>query len=393
MADACEAKHAPRAGAEEEEELSHFIGDAHRSYIRELGDKKSEFEYVMTEHLRVSGIYWGLTAMDILGSADQMKLDLVVPWVLSCQDAETGGFGGNAGHDPHMLYTTSAVQILAVCDRLDALEDPERVVAFVAGLQQPDGSFAGDKWLEIDTRFSYCALLTLAILGRLDAVDVAKATAFVQRCQNFDGGYGAVPGAESHGGQIFCCVGALAIGHALDYIDRDLLAWWLCERQCDSGGLNGRPEKQADVCYSWWNLSCLSILGRVDWIDKDKLVSFILNCQDPTGGGIRYVGDGEDGEDGEGRGVSVWVWVWVCMGVGEYGEGGGEVGSPHTIVPFSEALKRKGVGAARGGKIQHGGGPPSLHHWIEAPTFHPIRLSRCPAYMLTFCILVSTCLC
>lgn len=132
---------------------------------------------------------------------------------------------------------------------------------------QPDGSFAGDEWGEVDTRFSYCALSTLAILGKLPPpppasasepgpraaapatepplIDVAAATAFVGRCRNFDGGFGCVPGAESHAGQVFTCVGALAIGRALHAeADEQLLGWWLCERQCDSGGLNGRPEKQ-----------------------------------------------------------------------------------------------------------------------------------------------------
>lgn len=40
----------------------------------------------------------------------------------------------------------------------------EGVVRYVAELQQPDGSFAGDEWGEIDTRFSFCALATLALL-------------------------------------------------------------------------------------------------------------------------------------------------------------------------------------------------------------------------------------
>ena len=65
---------------------------------------------------------------------------------------------------------------------------------------------AGDKWLEIDTRFSYCALLTLSILPGIDleeAVDLAAANAFVASCQNFDGGYGCVPGAEWHAGRSF----------------------------------------------------------------------------------------------------------------------------------------------------------------------------------------------
>lgn len=83
----------------------------------------------------------------------------------SAQDKETGGFGGSEGHDAHLLYTLSAVQILALYDKLSLL-DADRVAAFVAGLQQPDGSFAGDKWGEVDTRFSYCALSCCSLLGR-----------------------------------------------------------------------------------------------------------------------------------------------------------------------------------------------------------------------------------
>lgn len=33
-----------------------------------------------------------------------------------------GGFSGNVGHDPHVLYTISAVQILALFDKLDVLD-------------------------------------------------------------------------------------------------------------------------------------------------------------------------------------------------------------------------------------------------------------------------------
>ena len=33
-----------------------------------------------------------------------------------------GGFGGNVGHDPHVLYTLSAVQVLCLFDRLDVLD-------------------------------------------------------------------------------------------------------------------------------------------------------------------------------------------------------------------------------------------------------------------------------
>lgn len=41
--------------------------------------------------------------------------------MLSCQ-AENGGFGAAPGHDAHLLYTVSAVQVLATVDGLGELE-------------------------------------------------------------------------------------------------------------------------------------------------------------------------------------------------------------------------------------------------------------------------------
>lgn len=223
----------------------------------------------------------------------------IVDWIFSCYNASTGGFGGNTGHDGHLLYTLSALQLLAMADSLqDPRLDQDAVSNFISGLQQPDGSFSGDSWGEIDTRFSYCALSSLKILGAISGegkenygdnstIDTPKAAEYVASCQNFDGGFGCIKGAESHAGQVFCCVAALSLAQSLHLIrDRDLLCWWLAERQCDSGGLNGRPEKQADVCYSWWILSALSILGCQHWIDSKALVRFVLRCQDDEDGGI-----------------------------------------------------------------------------------------------------------
>lgn len=279
-----------------------FHRDRHLAYIAGLAeklDKPSSYEGAVTEHLRMSGIYWTITALSLLVSAEEADKILgittssapnrpsIVDWVLKCYDKSTGGFGGNIGHDGHLLYTLSAIQILALA-KYDLKQLPtEEIVTFIVSLQQPDGSFAGDQWGEIDTRFSYCALSALSLLSSMDRVDVPKAVEYIASCQNLDGGFGSMQGAESHAGQVFCCVGALSIAKSLHVIRHpDLLGWWLAERQCDSGGLNGRPEKQADVCYSWWILSVLSILGRVDWINRDRLASFIAKAQDPDDGGI-----------------------------------------------------------------------------------------------------------
>lgn len=258
--------------------------EKHIEFIEAYGKKTDDYEFCLTEYLRMSGIYWGLTAMDLIGSLDKMNREEVLRFVVDCQD-ESGGFGASLGHDPHLLHTLSAVQILVLYDSLDLIS-VDKVVSFVVGLQQNDGSFSGDKWGEIDTRFSMCAIACLALLNRLDAIDVDMATDFIVSCMNFDGGFGCRPGSESHSGQIYCCVGALSILNRLSYVDADKLGWWLCERQLPSGGLNGRPEKLPDVCYSWWVLSSLKIIGRLHWIDKEKLVEFILATQDEETGGF-----------------------------------------------------------------------------------------------------------
>ena len=273
---------APASGA--------WHGAKHRSFILGLEAQRGErLEFVVSEHLRLSALYWGLSALECLGSGALLERGAILAEVAACRHAD-GGYSGAPGHDAHLLHTLSALQLLALCDGLGEA-DGAATAAYLARLQRPDGSFAGDAWGEVDTRFTYCALQAAALLGRLDALDVAGAAAHIGRCRNFDGGYGAVPGGESHAGQVFCCLGALAIAGALapggpGRLDADLLGWWLAERQVDSGGLNGRPEKQSDVCYSWWILSSLSLLGRAGWIDGGALARFILDCQDDEGGGI-----------------------------------------------------------------------------------------------------------
>jgi len=325
-----------------DEDPPKLASEAHKNYIYRLSSKQEGFEHSVTEHLKMSGLYWGLCALDMLDALptedddddeadgaesnvstnEEQETSLKVPpprrkelvaWVLACQQ-ENGGFGGSIGHDAHLLYTLSAVQVLAILGALDMV-DRDRVAAYVASLQRPDGSFMGDEWGEVDTRFVYCALNCLSLLGRLPAkegganVNVEKAVEYLLLCRNFDGSFGCVPGAESHAGQTFTCIAALAIASTVlnpctigkqkqdiagreykaaleNWVDGDQLGWWLCERQVENGGLNGRPEKLADVCYSWWVLSALCLVDRLSWIDARALQQFIIQCQDVESGGI-----------------------------------------------------------------------------------------------------------
>ena len=60
----------------------------------------------------MSGIYWGLTAMDLMGQLHRMSKDEVIDFVRKCQDPETGGFAPTLHHDPQLLYTLSALQVV-----------------------------------------------------------------------------------------------------------------------------------------------------------------------------------------------------------------------------------------------------------------------------------------
>ncbi|CAL9729801.1 geranylgeranyl transferase type-2 subunit beta [Monosporozyma unispora] len=270
-----------------------LLKEKHIEYVKSLDSKTETLEYWLSEHLRLNGVYWGLTALCILDSKDTFKKEDVVDFVMSCWNDKTGGFGPFPRHDAHLLATLSGLQILLTFNSIELItkneQKLEQILQFIRGNQLEDGSFQGDRFGEVDARFSYNALSSLSILGRLTPEVVNPAVAHILKCLNFDGGFGLCPGAESHASMAFTCLGALSIVNKLDLLSPDqidTIGWWLCERQVPEGGLNGRPGKLPDVCYSWWVLSSLAIIKKLNWIDSSKLSEFILDSQDDIKGGI-----------------------------------------------------------------------------------------------------------
>ncbi|QPG75345.1 hypothetical protein FOA43_002698 [Brettanomyces nanus] len=261
--------------------------DKHVDYIKNLFRNPVYLEHWMAEHLKMNALYWGIGALFLMHHEDEFKKEDVVSFIMNCYDANCGGFGSAPRHDAHLLSTLSALQVLKLYDSLDALDKDkrEKTIQFIVSLQLDDGSFEGDRFGEVDTRFVYTAIQSLAILETLEPKVVEPAVDFILQCQNFDGSFGIMPGAESHAAQAFTCIATLAICNALDRLpNKETLEWWLSDRQVANGGLNGRPEKLPDVCYSWWVLSCLGILQKLNYVDGEKLVQFIMNSQSDTGG-------------------------------------------------------------------------------------------------------------
>ena len=106
----------------------------------------------------------------------------MIAFIKACQH-KNGGFSGNINHDPHLTTTHYAVLVLALYGALDQI-DKNALVKYIAHLQNEDGSFKGDEWGEVDTRFSYCALSSLTLLDRLELINVENAVEYVLKCKN-----------------------------------------------------------------------------------------------------------------------------------------------------------------------------------------------------------------
>ena len=76
----------------------------------------------------MNGIYWGLTALHMLGHPDALDREEMIEYVLSCWNAEAGAFGAHPEHDAHIHSTLSAIQVLIMQEAVDKIPDVERLV-------------------------------------------------------------------------------------------------------------------------------------------------------------------------------------------------------------------------------------------------------------------------
>jgi geranylgeranyl transferase type-2 subunit beta len=303
-----------------------------------VDEDRDSLESVMSQHLRMSGIYWCTTSLAVMNQLHLIPRQLIIPYVLKCYkhqytDRDTDESKNNKDSTTAAAGAAAAAGGVDISrsyysvDELDTFPYRETLIRSIMKLYNTDdGSWCGDHiYREVDTRFTYCAVLCLSLLHALPSAlngydetyitveQLQHSIEWLNECRNYDGGYGAVPGAESHSGQIFTAVAAKTIiyahigeklGHgqqgsssayfndhimssSLAMTSNDILCSWLCDRQIDygtrneyTGGLNGRPEKLVDVCYSFWVLASLACMKRRDWIDKEALIRFILRCQD-----------------------------------------------------------------------------------------------------------------
>jgi geranylgeranyl transferase type-2 subunit beta len=89
-----------------------FVSAKHKAFVVALqkSSGKPSMMSIYTEHMRLNGVYWGVSAMALLDDVAAMDVESLARWVRACGHA-SGGYGGNVGHDAHVQYTLSAVQV------------------------------------------------------------------------------------------------------------------------------------------------------------------------------------------------------------------------------------------------------------------------------------------
>ena len=63
-----------------------LLMDKHVEFIHKYGKDKEEYDYVMSEFLRINGIYWAITATDLMGEIEKLDKEEVrfYRFILTC---------------------------------------------------------------------------------------------------------------------------------------------------------------------------------------------------------------------------------------------------------------------------------------------------------------------
>ncbi|KAJ3243928.1 Geranylgeranyl transferase type-1 subunit beta [Chytriomyces hyalinus] len=193
-------------------------------------------------------------------------------------------------HDTsHVAMTYTALALLVILG--DDLSRVNRVaiVNWLKHSQTKLGSFvASQDNSESDMRFLFSACSISYILNDFSGIDKDAAVRYILNSKSHENAFGQGAELEAHGGSTYCAVASLALMDRLDALDADSvkmhLIEWLLKRQQEDGGFAGRPGKVSDTCYSFWIGGTLEILGAYQFVDADANRAFLETTVSKSGG-------------------------------------------------------------------------------------------------------------
>ncbi|KAK2964346.1 putative Geranylgeranyl transferase type-1 subunit beta [Blattamonas nauphoetae] len=205
------------------------------------------------------------------------------------------GFSAEVGSlDITLASTYSSLAVLSILHpekELNQFVDTAAIAQSLKYFQNPNGSFrACISPSDSDVRLNFCACACARFCGNdFGQIDINQLEQYLVGLQNYDGGFSGANASESHAGNTFCAVMSLEILGKIDSIpDKDGLIRFLVNRQqYENGGFNGRPNKLEDVCYTWWIGSILKIFGIESFISSSYMIGFLSQCYDVFHGGVK----------------------------------------------------------------------------------------------------------
>lgn len=262
----------------------------HVAYFRRCVLQPLPTQYTSLDTNQPTLTFFALSALDLLQTdIDDQELALnTITWLYSLQVDE--GFRGALFYEnddqspPNLAMTyTSLLSLVILGDDLSRVNRTS-IVAGLRQLQQPGGCFVPFPGsIEADMRFLYCACAVSYILNDWSGVDKDRAVQYITESTSHDFGFGQGPGQESHGGSTYCAVASLALmGRLNDLKSRDGTIRWCLMRQ--TSGFQGRVNKPVDTCYAFWIGATLNILESLHLVDKEALMGFLESTQSKYGG-------------------------------------------------------------------------------------------------------------
>jgi len=208
------------------------------------------------------------------------------PWT-GCQPH---GTRAHEFDNAHITMTYTALAALVILGDDLSRVNRKAIVDSLKTLQREDGSFCpayGEP--EFDMRFVFCACAISHMLKDWSGVNTEAVVRYIQNSQSYDFGIAQGPAQEAHGGSTFCALASLKLLNRLDALpNREGLIEWLVSRQVadvPAGcGFQGRINKLPDTCYSFWIGASLHILESLHLIDQSECQKFSRSCQFVLGG-------------------------------------------------------------------------------------------------------------
>ena len=127
MAEAQKQENITKEENSKKEKKLELYYDKHLSYLTTLDQTRDKYSigFYTNEHLKVSALFWGVGALNLLNHLDKHDTEKTIKFLSECLNQD-GGFGGSIGQDSHITSTHYALLVLIQLNRLDvALEHKE----------------------------------------------------------------------------------------------------------------------------------------------------------------------------------------------------------------------------------------------------------------------------